>query len=187
MRAMKTTTLAFVLAVAAFGCSSKSKPKTTTVEPPTTAAPAQVNKPPPNVTQDQQVSPTLAVSGDIIAACGIKVAAPQTGSPKFDYDKDELTAEDRAVLDQIATCLNTGALKGRTVDLIGRADPRGTEEYNLGLGSRRAGTVSSYLGRLGVAQPQMAVTTRGALDATGTDEATYAADRRVDIQLQPKA
>jgi peptidoglycan-associated lipoprotein len=187
MRGMKTTTLAFVLAVSAFGCSSKSKPKTTPVEPVTTAAPAQVNKPPPNVTQDQQVSPTLAVSGDIIAACGIKVAAPQTGSPKFDYDKDELTAEDRAVLDQIATCLMSGALKGRTVDLIGRADPRGTEEYNLGLGSRRAGTVSSYLGRLGVGQPQMAVTTRGALDATGTDDASYAADRRVDIQLQPKA
>jgi peptidoglycan-associated lipoprotein len=187
MRGMNTTTLALVLSVAVFGCSSKSKPKTTPVEPATTAAPAQVNKPPPNVTQDQQVSPTLAVSGDIIAACGIKVAAPQTGAPKFDYDKDELTAEDRAVLDQIATCLTTGALKGRAVDLIGRADPRGTEEYNLGLGSRRAGTVSSYLGRLGVAQPQMAVTTRGALDATGNDEASYAADRRVDIQLQPKA
>jgi peptidoglycan-associated lipoprotein len=184
MRRMKTTTLAIVLAVAAFGCSKKSTPKTTPVEPTTTAAPAQVNKPPPNLTQDQQVSPTLAVSGDILAACGIKAAA-QSGSPKFDYDKDELTAEDRAVLDQIATCLTTGALKGRAVDLIGRADPRGTEEYNLGLGSRRAGTVSSYLGRLGVGQPQMAVTTRGALDATGTDDASYATDRRVDIQLQP--
>jgi outer membrane protein OmpA-like peptidoglycan-associated protein len=88
------------------------------------------------------------------------------------------------VLDQIATCLISGALKGRAVDLIGRADPRGTEEYNLGLGSRRAGTVSSYLGRLGVGQPQMMVTTRGALDATGTDDASYAKDRRVDIQLQ---
>jgi len=124
-------------------------------------------------------------AGDIITACGIKPPVT-TANPKFDYDKDELTPEDRVVLDQIATCLTTGALKGRTVDLIGRADPRGTEEYNLGLGSRRAGSVSSYLGRLGVAKPQMAVTTRGAIDATGTDDAGYAQDRRVDIQLQPQ-
>ena len=184
MRRMKTTTLAIVLAVSLFGCSKKQAAKPTTpTEPTAGAAPAQVSKPPPLLTQDQVVSPGLAVSGDIIAACGIK-AAPTSGSPKFDYDKDELTAEDRAVLDQIATCLTTGALKGRVVDLIGRADPRGTAEYNLGLGSRRAASVGGYLGRLGVGQPQMVVTTRGALDATGTDESTYAQDRRVDIQLQ---
>jgi outer membrane protein OmpA-like peptidoglycan-associated protein len=53
----------------------------------------------------------------------------------------------------------------------------------MGLGSRRAETVSSYLARLGVEKPQLAVTTRGALDATGTDEATWQHDRRVDLQL----
>ena len=186
MRRMKTTTLAIVLGATLLGaCAKKHKAKPETpVEPQPTAAAEQPQKPAPDLSKDQQVSPTLAVSADIIAACGIKAAA-SAGSPKFDYDKDELTAEDRAVLDQIATCLTTGALKGRAVDLIGRADPRGTEEYNLGLGSRRAGSVSAYLGRLGVAQPQMAVTTRGALDATGNDEAGYAQDRRVDIQLKP--
>jgi outer membrane protein OmpA-like peptidoglycan-associated protein len=184
MRGMKTTTLAIVLGISLFGCSKKPTAKQTTpVEPTAPTTGQKPTKPAPNVSQDQQVSPSLSISGDIIAACGIKVAAPKGGSPKFDYDKDELTAEDRAVLDQIATCLTTGALKGRVVDLIGRADPRGTEEYNLGLGSRRAGSVSAYLGRLGVGQPQMVVTTRGALDATGTDESTYAQDRRVDIQL----
>ena len=187
MRGMKTTTLAIVLGALIFGaCSKKQAAKPATPVEPQPTAVAEPQKPAPDISQDQQVSPTLAVSGDIIAACGIK-AAPTSGSPKFDYDKDELTAEDRAVLDQIATCLTTGALKGRTVDLIGRADPRGTEEYNLGLGSRRAGTVSAYLGRLGVGQPQMSVTTRGALDATGTDEAGYAQDRRVDIQLKADA
>ncbi|HEX4416858.1 MAG TPA: OmpA family protein, partial [Kofleriaceae bacterium] len=105
-------------------------------------------------------------------------------NPQFDYDKDELTPEDRAVLDQLATCLTSGALKGKAISLIGRADPRGTEEYNLGLGSRRAASVSQYLGRLGVAEPQMAVTTRGALEATGTDESSWKQDRRVDIQLR---
>jgi peptidoglycan-associated lipoprotein len=66
----------------------------------------------------------------------------------------------------------------------GRADrTRRTEEYNLGLGSRRSESVSQYLGRLGVQKPQLGVTTRGALDATGTDESTWQQDRRVDIQL----
>ena len=180
---MKTTTLAIVL-VAAFGCGSKAKPKpTTTPEPPSAPVTKKPEKPAGAVKDDKLVSPGLGVSGDIVAMCGIKVAASGAGAPKFEYDQYELTAEDRAVLDQIATCLTTGALKGKAVSLIGRADPRGTEEYNMGLGSRRSHTVGQYLGRLGVGEPQMLVTTRGALDAKGTDDATWKEDRRVDIQL----
>jgi peptidoglycan-associated lipoprotein len=183
---MKIMTLALTLALATTGgCSKdKAKAKTTPTDTTTTTAdPKPAAKPAPEVTADKQVSSSLSVSGDIAAACGLKITA-SAANPKFDTDQDELTADDRAVLDQIATCLTTGALKGKTISLIGRADPRGTEEYNLGLGSRRAGSVSKYLGRLGVGEPQMAVTTRGALEASGTDEASWKQDRRVDIQLQ---
>ncbi|CAN5893262.1 peptidoglycan-associated lipoprotein Pal [soil metagenome] len=179
---MKTMTVALVLATL-IGCS-KDKAKTATTLPTddkANPAGAKQQKPAPNVTSDQQVSPGLAIGGDIIAACGIKVVG--SANPKFDYDKDELAPEDRAVLDQIAACLTTGALKGKAVSLIGRADPRGTEEYNLGLGSRRSESVSQYLARLGVTKPQLEVTTRGALEATGTDESGWQQDRRVDIQL----
>lgn len=179
---MKTMTVALVLATL-IGCH-KDKAKTATTTPtdkPTPAATKQ-DKPAPNVTADQQVSPGLAISGDILGACGIKATA--SANPKFDYDKDELAPEDRQVLDQIATCLTTGPLKGKAVALIGRADPRGTEEYNLGLGSRRSESVSQYLARLGVQKPQLGVTTRGALDASGTDETSWQQDRRVDIQLE---
>lgn len=183
---MKTTTLALVLAsVAAIGVGcSKDKAKSASTVPSDKPAPAATNqaKPQPNVTADQQVSPGIALGGDIVAACGIKATA-NAANPKFDYDKDELSTEDRAILDQVATCLTSGALKGKSVSLIGRADPRGTEEYNLGLGSRRSESVSSYLVRLGVQKTQLGVTTRGALDATGTDEAGWQQDRRVDIQL----
>lgn len=177
---MKTMTVALLL-VAAIGCSKDKKATTTVTSDKPDPAATKETKPAPNVTQDQQVSPTLAISGDILAACGIKAVA--SANPKFDYDKDELTSEDRAVLDQVATCLMTGALKGKAVSLIGRADPRGTEEYNLGLGSRRSESVSAYLTRLGVQKTQLGVTTRGALDASGSDEASWAQDRRVDIQL----
>jgi peptidoglycan-associated lipoprotein len=177
---MKTMSVALVLA-ALIGCS-KDKAKTATTLPKDDKPKVvKQDKPPPNLTKDEVVSPGLAIGSDILAACGIK-AAP-SANPKFDYDKDELAPEDRKVLDQIATCLTTGALKGKAIALIGRADPRGTEEYNLGLGSRRSESVSQYLGRLGVQKPQLGVTTRGALDATGTDESGWQQDRRVDIQL----
>ena len=178
---MKTMSVALVLA-ALIGCS-KDKAKTASTLPKDDKKVVKQDKPPPNLTQDQVVSPGIAIGGDILAACGIKAASP-AANPKFDYDKDELTEDDRKVLDQIATCLTTGALKGKTLSLIGRADPRGTEEYNLGLGSRRAHSVGQYLGRLGVGDPQLAVTTRGALEASGTDESGWKTDRRVDLQLE---
>lgn len=179
---MKISTL--LLAVAfAVGCS-KDKPKQVErpeATPPAIPASKQEDKPPVDVSKNEKVSPTLAISADIAKLCGIKTSG--TANPTFDYDKDDLAPEDRAVLDQLAQCLMTGALKGKTVALVGRADPRGTEEYNMGLGSRRAGAVSTYLARLGVGEPQLQATTRGALDATGTDEAGWQKDRRVDIQL----
>jgi peptidoglycan-associated lipoprotein len=185
MRRMKTTTLLVVLSLAIVAGCSKDKPKAVKTTPDvakTEEAPPE--KPAAAVEQDKQVSPGLALSGDIAEMCKIKSTMTTKANPQFDYDKDDLTPEDRTVLDQLATCLTTGALKGRGVSLIGRADPRGTEEYNLGLGSRRAASVSQYLGRLGVGEPQMSVTTRGALDASGTDEAGWKTDRRVDVQLR---
>lgn len=184
---MKITNLALgaILSIAAVttgGCSKDKKVAKPTPEAtqPIAAKPAD-DKLLAEIPADTQVSQSLALSGDIVQLCGIK--ASTTAAPTFDYDKAELSPEDRAVLDQLATCLMTGALKGKNVALIGRADPRGTEEYNLGLGSQRAGSVSSYLTRLGVQPSQLGVTTRGALDATGSDETGWQKDRRVDITL----
>lgn len=178
---MKLTMLAFVL-VAVVACKKDQKVAKPTDPAPVAAQPAN-DQQLDSLPGDQQVSPNLALAGDIVQLCGIKPIS-STASATFDYDKEELHPEDRAVLDQLATCLMTGALKGKSVSLVGRADPRGTEEYNLGLGSRRASSVGAYLERLGVGQPQLAVTTRGALDATGTDETGWQQDRRVDIMLQ---
>ena len=184
MRRMKTIAIAILVLAAAVGCSH-DKPKVASPKPEVTKEPeALPEKPAPAVEKDTQVSPGLALSGDLATICNIKSTMTTKANPQFDYDKDELTTEDRAVLDQLATCLTSGPLKGKPVSLIGRADPRGTEEYNLGLGSRRAASVSQYLGRLGVSEPQMTVSTRGALEATGKDESGWKQDRRVDVQLR---
>jgi peptidoglycan-associated lipoprotein len=54
----------------------------------------------------------------------------------------------------------------------------------MALGERRAGSASRYLTALGVDGGKLAETSRGKLDATGSDEHGWARDRRVDIVLQ---
>lgn len=130
----------------------------------------------------QAASPQLGVSQDLAKQCRLHFAPAEV--PQFAYDDFALLPEDRAVLERVASCITSGPLRGRTLELVGRADPRGTQEYNLGLGHRRANTVSSYLQRLGVATTQLATATRGDLDAKGTDEASWRTDRRVDIVLR---
>jgi peptidoglycan-associated lipoprotein len=123
----------------------------------------------------------LSVSDAIAKACGIP---PQTKtSTSFDFDSAQLGDDDRAMLALVAKCLTEGALKGHAVSLIGRADPRGEEEYNMNLGGSRADSVRRYMQDLGVAKDKLSSTSRGELDATGKDEAGWAKDRRVDVTL----
>jgi peptidoglycan-associated lipoprotein len=159
-------------------CSQK-KPATTVAKTP--PAPEQsADELPPKPTTP--ASPNLAVDKDLGKQCALNFANQQQ-APKFDFDEFKLLPEDRDVLDQVATCITSGPLKGRKVKLVGRADPRGTEEYNLALGDRRASSVVDYLKHLGVTNNQVATTTRGDLDASGRDEQGWRIDRRVDIQL----
>ena len=71
-------------------------------------------------------------------------------APKFDFDNSSLEPQDVTVLQQIAKCVTNGPLKGRSLLLTGRADPRGEVEYNFALGEHRADAVDTYLAQLGV-------------------------------------
>ena len=125
-------------------------------------------------------TPGLRVSDEIARLCGLP---KQESAATFDFDSDAIGDQDRAVLSALATCLSQGALKGRGLALTGRADPRGEPEYNMSLGESRADSVRRYLHDLGVQGERLRATSRGELDATGTDEAGWAHDRRVDIDL----
>lgn len=129
----------------------------------------------------------LSVSGEIARACGIAARGDgKAAAPSFDFDSAALAPEDRTVLAQLAKCLSEGALRGRSVTLVGRTDPRGEPEYNMTLGGSRADTVNRYLVDLGVGRERMSTTSRGEMDATGTSEHGWAQDRRVDIELVKK-
>ena len=126
--------------------------------------------------------PAVHLSSDLERTCKIVVGSVSE-APKFDFDDTALLPEDRAVLDQVAKCVTTGPLKGRELKLTGRADNRGTQEYNFALGEHRANAVQRYLAADGVAQPKLHETSRGELDAKGNDDSARRSDRRVDIDL----
>jgi peptidoglycan-associated lipoprotein len=158
-------------AFALIGCAHDQKPALSA-----STVPIQNVAPPPKNAGRNAVS----MSDELRRACGIE----DTGAaPKFDFDSTLLSTTDRSDLDQLARCMTTGPLAGKNVDLVGRADPRGEAEYNMNLGATRADAVKHYLAQLGVASTRLNTTSRGALDAQGHDEATWAVDRRVDLRL----
>ena len=139
-------TKCLLLVVALVGCHKQAQVKS--VKPIAATSPAAPAKPVADKPAEAS-TPNLGVSDALARECALSIAHVDK-APKFAFDEFELLAADRDVLDKIATCVTTGPLMGKKLALVGRADPRGTEEYNLGLGSRRAASVSQYLGRLGV-------------------------------------
>jgi len=169
-----------VLPPAAAGCADR---KASVPPPVTPTGPAAVTStPPPAVAAKDAAIDTggLHVSDAIARACGL----PRSdNAPRFDFDSATIAPQDRDLLAAIARCVVDGALRGRTLALIGRADPRGEDEYNMSLGESRADTVQRYLHDLGVGPDHVRATSRGKMDAKGTDEPSWATDRRVDIEL----
>ena len=172
-----TLSTLFALSPLSIGCGSDPKPPPVTTPTPVATTPPVTNSTP--ATSDKMA---VNVDSDIIKACNLKFENIEE-APKFDYDQESLTAGEKTVLEAIAKCLTTGPLKGRAVDLVGRADPRGETEYNMTLGAKRARSVHSFLGGLGVQGDKLHDTSRGELDAKGTDEEGWRKDRRVDVRL----
>ena len=120
----------------------------------------------------------IAISKDILQLCGISA-----DEAYFPFDSTSVVPTSVKPLKEVASCFSSGPLKGRSMKIIGHADPRGDGDYNFALGQRRADAVASYLQGVGMKQGQLSTTSRGAMDATGTDEPTWAKDRRVDLLL----
>ena len=175
---MRSLSLITSIAVAGLivGCSH-ARPQATPVAwyPPSQAYTPPAPAEPKAVPQTQS---NIVISDEIRRACGIS-----DEDAYFAFDSAKIRQEDHGVLGQLATCFETGPLKGRTMRLIGHADPRGSDEYNMVLGGRRAESVKQYLAGGGLAKAQVETTSRGELDAKGYDEPTWAKDRRVDVVL----
>ncbi len=158
------------------GCSHAKPPATPVAWNPPSQAYTPPAPPPPRAVPETRSN--VVISDEIRRACGIT-----DEDAYFAFDSAQIRQEDHGVLKQLVTCFETGPLKGRTMQLVGHCDPRGSDEYNMVLGGRRAESVKQFLAGEGLTKSQMDTSTRGELDARGHDEATWAKDRRVDVML----
>jgi peptidoglycan-associated lipoprotein len=188
MRTVAAALVVFALAgcshdmVAKTAASTRPAPKAVVPPPP---APPEARTDDSAEHQMQAVTKLLGLDAEIVRLCGLhfEVAPSEEGAPRFDTDESALTTEDTAILSQVAQCLTNGALAGRHLKLVGRADSRGTTEYNFALGEHRAAAVTDFLEQKGISSSHITETSRGELDATGTDDISMRDDRRVDIVL----
>ena len=96
----------------------------------------------------------------------------------FDYDKYGIDGESEGVLRSQAQWL--ARYPGKSVTIEGHCDERGTREYNLALGERRANAAKNYLVGLGVDASRITTISYGKERpvALGSDEAAWAKNRR---------
>ena len=123
----------------------------------------------------------MSLSDDLRALCGFDA--------HFAFDVDEPRPQDDANIELLATCLNAPELMEHPVRVVGHADRRGTDEYNVALAKRRADNIRKLLVDHGVDPDRIVAASQGEYAAkAGTpvsdeDRFTHGYDRRVHIEL----
>src|SRR5690606_3303837 len=149
---MRNTILVMAAVASLAACASRPEPTPTGPTGPTTPPVTQPSGPTPGSVEDFRVS-----VGDRVF---------------FGYDRFDLSAEARSVLERQAAWLRQ--YPNVRVLVAGNCDERGTREYNLALGARRAAAVRDYLASLGVAGNRMETVSYGKerpLDPNSNEEA----------------
>ncbi len=146
------------------------------------------SKPPPAPAPTQQQS-TADTSG--VDNAGATVDNTESAGPSgellskrviyFDFDKSDIRADSQSVVAAHAAYLSKNP--SQKVRLEGHADERGSREYNIGLGERRAQAVRRALMLQGVSEAQLSTVSYGEERpaVAGSDEQAYALNRRVEI------
>jgi peptidoglycan-associated lipoprotein len=151
-----TRILTIVSAVSIVGACGKPKPPAPPPPPPPVApatpppAPPPTTQPPPQVDEYARIK---AMSADEIDRMGLLAEI------HFDYDKSDLREGDRSILNKNAEVLKKFDFIRVTVE--GHCDERGSVEYNLALGERRAKAAYDYLISLGVAADRLKTVSYG--------------------------
>jgi len=157
-------------------CGKKQPPAP---PPPPPPPPVQVAAPPPPPPQPApkpqpqppQTPPRQPTEAEVFA----KMTVEQVNAQKpldivfFEYDKADLTDSTRATLQKNAEWMRKWASTRVTVE--GHADSRGTSEYNLALGERRAAAVKDYMVSLGIGADRITIVSKGEEEPTCRDEA----------------
>ncbi|MFM2066106.1 MAG: hypothetical protein RLZZ584_1015 [Pseudomonadota bacterium] len=186
--------------IATLGACSSTPPAT-----PAPAAPAPVAAAPTPAPAPRAAAPAPTPAPAPVAKADTRPAttpvAPATALPAhldpnsdiarrrsvfFEFDQAAAKADSRSVIELHGKYLSTNPKLA--VRIEGNADERGSTEYNLALGQRRAESVRQALKLLGVADGQMETSSWGEErpQAAGHDEAAWAQNRRADLQYPAK-
>lgn len=138
---MRSFSLALLATTALLASACASQPKPEPTPPPVDTGPVTPVRPAP-------ATPTPPTTPGPVAGSKADFSAKSKDRVFFDYDQYTLDDSDRAALQGQAAWLKQ--YPKATVQIEGNADERGTREYNLALGARRAEAVASYLGSLGI-------------------------------------
>jgi peptidoglycan-associated lipoprotein len=180
----KIISIACLFAAAALlaGCPKKA----TTVEPP--VAGSQVPGAGSTSGSETGSTSTTPLEGEAGAMGGGPGGGPNASVGRiiyFDFDKSDIRPEFAAVVSGNAQFL--AAHPNAKLKLEGNTDERGTREYNIGLGERRAQAVRRALMLQGASESQLTTVSFGAERpaAEGDDEAAWAKNRRVELVYGP--
>lgn len=177
--------LLVVLALAAVGCRTKKTPAPVTAPPVATETAPPVVAPPPTRVEPPVdfVKPEPAVTEEVLPSDidELNRLAQQRGYIQdafFAFDESTLSADAQSALTNSANWLKKNSSYGLLIE--GHCDERGTEQYNLALGDRRANTAKEYLQTLGIDASRLRTVSYGEerpFDA-GHDESAWAKNRR---------
>jgi peptidoglycan-associated lipoprotein len=168
------------LSMAAFmsGCASNEAVKTEEPIAATTKAEPAVTTAEPAKAAEETVKPAEEQGNKAVAA----VSAFET--VYFDFDKSELRQDARDVLSKNADLILKDQ-SGAKVKIEGHCDERGSAEYNIALGERRAKSTMQYLVTLGVKADRLSVISYGKEKPAvqGSDEAAWSKNRRAEFVI----
>jgi len=186
-RTTRIAPLLVVLAVALTACARKPRP---VPPPPATTTTAADDAAARERARQDSIAAAERAAAD--AANADRAAREQrladarsslTAAIYFDYDRAEITDEGRATLDAKVPYL--AANPEMRIRIAGHTDSRGSDEYNLALGQRRASAAKRYLTQRGVDASRVDVVSFGEerLAAPGSDEASLAQNRRAEFEI----
>jgi len=159
------------------GCRRKVEPQ----PEPVAATPVTAMAPEPQPTTAPSTESSTTSRNESAEEAAAKVRAVLSAPVYFGYDRSELDAEARAALDdKVQVLLADRALRIR---VEGHTDDRGSDEYNLALGQRRATAVQRYLVQRQIAADRVDVTTLGEERPTcmKASEACWRTNRRAEF------
>jgi peptidoglycan-associated lipoprotein len=159
------------VAITASACGKKVPPAAAAPAPPPAAAPASPPPPPPPApAPTPPVTPRALTEEEVFSRKSLDQlnAEKPLGDAFFDYDKAEIQPDSRAALQKNADFMKKW--QSVVVSVEGHCDVRGSSEYNLALGSRRANAVKDYLVGLGVAANRVTVLSKGKEQPFCTEE-----------------